>query len=268
MSNGFAINPALKRIANSRGGLAGSGGATFTRGTTIFHRLNVPVAGQQSFTFFNAPRAAGITNLEQPGTLPVNTVALVRNIRFSFLPGFNNIGQRLGITGSLTQAQIEASLLNVSKYGTTAADPAAASSAPALWQEKARELLSQGTVNFRVGERDVVTAYGLTKFPEGRGVVGDVTASSAIANTTTTTVNVHNQVFASIYNGAPVIGNAYSVRGDVQIGSGQQFGIEVTYANAVDFTQQYAGPLYNISGAITAGVLMCELDIDLSTPAQ
>lgn len=239
---------------------------SFRRRSTIFHRINVPVNGQQVFNFFNASRAGGVTNLEQAGTLPANTVATVTHVRFSFLPGFDVAGNRLGIAAP-TQAQIQASLLGSAGYGTTAADPIAASPI-ALWFEKFRELMSQGQASFRIGEREIFSAYGLTKFPEGRGVVPQVQTSAALANSTASTVNTFHETFAGVFNGAPVIGNAWKLDGDVKIFSGKQFALDVNYIKPVNFAEQYAGPLYNIAGAVTAGVLMAELDILLDTLAQ
>jgi hypothetical protein len=259
-----SLNPVLTKIANARGALPNNLPA-FTRSFTYFHRLNVPKGGQQSFTFFNASRQSGVTNLEQAGTLPVNTVFTIRAIRFSFLPGFDTAGIRLGYSSAGTTERIASSMnyAAVTNNFTGTADPLGAAYAT-QWAEKSRELMDQGEVILSKGDRTVYSAYGLTKFPQGRGLVTDT--SLAISSTST---NVYaGEVFSGIYNGAPLAGNVHRLAGDVTIRTGETFKIDVGYSKIVDFTEATVGPLAAVTNAITAGVLMCELDGDIATSVQ
>ena len=267
-----SLNPVLTKIANARGALPNNLPA-FTRSFTYFHRLNVPKAGQQSFTFFNASRQAGITNLEQAGTLPVNTVFTIRAIRFSFLPGFDVSGLRLGYSSAGATERIASSMnyANTTNVLTGAGVTAATGAVDVLagaysyqWAEKSRELMDQGEVILYKGDRTVYSAYGLTKFPQGRGLVTDTTTALAIGNSNA----AYGSVYSGIYNGAPLAGNVHKLQGDVTIRTGETFKIDVNYSRIVDFTESTIGPLGAVTNAITAGVLMCELDGDIATSVQ
>lgn len=251
--NGLALRADIANVARQRGLLPPSGSSNvLTVPWRLYHRVNVPAAGQTNFTFFNETRSAGVTNLDTQGQLPANQVMEVEAIAFSFLPGLDRLGQRLGVAAP-TQAQVEASLLNRSSTIAASADPAAPL---VLWQEKARELLSQGGVVFTINGRNFMDAYGLTTFPEGRGVLAD--GNSTISATFTAAAGLAERR-TGVYNGAPVASNLYRFPTKVGLFPGQAFSVTVTYNRAVDFTQQFAGPLFNVTGALVAGTLTCEL---------
>jgi hypothetical protein len=260
-SSGYNIAPGLEDAALKLGvGIPGRG-KYFRRPYTLYHRVNVPAAGQTQFIFFNEPRAIGVTNLEQAGTLPANQLFIAHGLRFKFLCGIDRLGNRIGVAAP-TQAQLVASSLSGGVVGTAAADGLAAQW---QWTEKFRELLAQGQVIFRIGERDVFNQYGLEKFPNGSGV----TAQTALAESGTFTAQASHQInVTQLNNGERVVSNRYSFTTKVGILAGQQFGLQVDYSRAVDFTQQYVGPLYGITGAVTAGTLMAELEGEIVTPAQ
>lgn len=251
--SGLPLRPDIASIAARRGLLPPGGRANvLVQPWTYYHRRDVPAAGASSFTFFNEPKSQGVTNLENQGSLPANQVLEVHGMRFGFLPGIDRLGNRLGVAAP-TQAQIEASLLNRASTIASSADPA---SPLVLWNEKARELLNQGSIQLTVNSRVLVDTYALTTFPESKGVVSD--ANGYIAATFTAAAGLAS-IRSGVFNGAPAASNERKFPTKVAIFPGQAFSVAVNFNRAVDFTQQYAGPLYNVSGAVTAGVLCCEL---------
>lgn len=229
---------------------------------TYYHRVNIPAAGTQSVTFFTEGKSIGVTNLDNPNQLPANFIFSVRAMRFGFLPGLDRLGNRLGITAPV-QATVEASLLNRSSTIATSADPA---SPMVLWNEKVRELLTQGRVQVNANNRLMHESYGLHTFPEAKGVVTDQNA--AISATFTAGAGLAS-VRGGVFNGAPVASNERSFSTRISIGGGQNFNVAVDWPRAVDFTQQFAGPLFNlIPAAVTAGTLTCELVGELFVPVN
>lgn len=254
---GLPLRSDVQSIAAKRGLIPSSGSNANVLITpwSYWHRRDVPVAGQTNYTFFNEPASLGITNLDNQGQIPANQVFEVHGMSFHFLPGFDRVGQRAGIaTGSLTQALIESSILNRSAVIASSLDPAAPL---ALWPEKSRELLEQGQVKFTVSSRTLLNQYGLTQFPAGRGVLSE--SNQALSATFTAAAGI-STVRQNVFNGAPFNANVERFASKVGIFPGQAFGVTVDYNRSVDFTQQYAGPLYNITGTpVVAGVLTCEL---------
>lgn len=251
--SGLPLRADIAQVAAKRGLMPSSGQSNvLVTPWSYWHRVNVPAAGVSSFTFFNESRSQGVTNLDNQGILPANQVLEVQAIRFKFLAGVDRLGNRLGVAAP-TQAQVEASLLN--RYSTiaTSADPAAPL---VLWQEKARELIEQGALRFTVNGRVLHDQYGLDNFPAGRGVLSD--ANQSISATFTAAAGLA-AVRSNVLNGAPSIGNLNKFPSKLAIFPGQSFSITVDYNRAVDFTQQFAGPLFNVSGAVSAGTLHCEL---------
>ena len=261
-SNGLPLRQDIGNIAASMKILPT--GNALVRPWSLWHRRDVPKAGLSNFTFFNETRSLGVTNIDNQGVLQANNVMAVHGISIGFLPGFDRLGRRLGIA-SPTQPEVEASLLNGSKIGTTVADPLAV--AP-LWQEKSRELLYQGNVKFSIGDRLIQDQYGLVAYPEGQGMVSDTSQSTSLSNTTATTINAWNIVRSAVYNGAPLAGNVNRFPTPIGIFPGVGFNITIDYNTPVDFTQQYAGPLYNLANAVTAGVLTVEIFGMLISPVS
>lgn len=249
---GLSLRADIAQAAQRRGLLAPSGRTNVLETPwTIYHRRDVPAAGQTNFVFFNEVRGQGITNLDVQGQLPANQVFSCEGIKFGFLPGFDRTGQRLGIAAP-SSAQALGSALNRSSVIASSLDPAALLP---LWQEKARELLMQGAVQFIINGRTVLDAYGLATFPEGRGVLGD--ANQAISATFTAAAGLAS-VRSGVYNGAPLASNVFRFASKIGIFPGQAFSVGVTYNRAVNFNEADVGPLVGLS-AVTAGTLTCEL---------
>lgn len=265
--SGYNISPGLLAAAKKRGVLPpDSGGTIFDRSAKLWSRVNVPVAGQTEFTFFNEPQATGVTNVNQ-GQLQANQVFIARGLRLSFLCGFDRTGLRLGIA-SPTTAQRNASTLNQSSFLAAATTNDAITGRIARWAEKSRELLQQGTVRMNIGEREVFNIYGGDSFPSGKGVTADFSAANPFATTATTTSVQLEHLTANISNGEKVLANRYNFTRPVGIFAGQTFFVGYSFPRAVDFTEADIGPLASVSGAVTAGVLMAELEGELITPVQ
>jgi hypothetical protein len=262
---GFPIDASLTRLANNLGGVARPG-ADFSRKYRLWHRQNIPAGGQTTYTFFNASRQANVTNLEQAGTLPANQVFEVQTMRFNLLTGFDVQGRRLGIEAP-TAGELNASALNMLQVGPGLADPL---SAPWRWHEWAREILSQGEVRFRIGEREVFSIHGLTAFPDGRGVVTDANATLSLAQSSTsgTAGATGSLILAQVYNGAPTASNRIVFDKRLTIVSGQQISVDVVYGRAISSTIATLGPLNGVTNATVAGVLMCELEGNLTSKTQ
>ena len=268
MANGFNLRSDLSAVLKAKGvGIAGDG-TVLSRPCRLYHRLNIPKAGSFRYAFFNEPKGLGITNLDQASTLPANQAFVALGMRFSFTPGIDRMGLRLGIAVPVA-AEFAASTLN---FGTSTTGAAAAAAADGIagiwkWHEKVRELLSQGEVSFKTGDRTMFQVYGLDAFPSGRGVVCSAASDSAVgvANSTATTVTINaiQHALTQISNGAPVAGNFFRFTSPIAIVAGQQFGVEVAYNSLVDFAELNLGPLNGIANAVTAGTLMCELDGEL-----
>lgn len=260
--NGFSVRAdVLNYVRNVRRvGIAGDGGV-WTRPYRIWHRLNYPKAGQNIFRFFSESRGLGVTNLDQPYTLPANYIFIAYGVKFGFLPGVDRNGYRLG-EAAPAAADIQASSMNIGSAGATITD-----NAPTWkWHEKIREVLSQGTVVLNLSDRPLFEMYGLDTFPSGRGVVSSVAASDAMTNTAAAASI--QRAYTAISNGAPVFGNAHRFPSPYAICAGQQFNLTVQYNTNVDFTETNLGPLYNLTNAVTAGVLMCELEGEMVSPVN
>jgi hypothetical protein len=262
-NNGFSVREdVLNFVRQGRGvGLAGDG-SVWSRPYRLWHRLDIPKAGNALLRFFNEAKALGVTNLDQPNTLPANYVFIAYGLKFHFLPGVDRIGRRLGIAAP-TAAELTASAMNYGSAGAVVTDQTAALW---KWHEKIRELLGMGTVALNISDRPIFEMYGLDTFPSGRGVVTSVAASDAMTNTSTAASI--QRAFTSISNGAPVFGNAHRFPKPYAIAAGQQFNVTVQYNSPVDFTEQYLGPIYSLANAVTAGVLMCEIEGEMVSPVN
>ena len=270
---GFNLNANVASVVRGKGvGMAGDGNV-LSRPCRLYHRLNVPKAGIGRYTFFNEAKGLGISNLDQPGTLPANNVFVALGIRFSFLPGMDRLGLRLGLSAP-SAAELQASSLNYGSSTTAAVVTATVDALAAIWKwhEKVREILSQGEALFKIGDRTMFQVYGLDAMPSGRGVVASAQSdvSVGVSNTTATTITIQSlqHALTQISNGAPVVGNIFKFSSPIAIVAGQQFSVELAYNANVDFTEQYLGPLYGLANAVSAGTLMCELDGEMITPVQ
>ena len=264
MGNGFNLRQDILNVLRAKGvGIPGDG-TVLSRHGRLYHRLNVPAAGSAQFTFFNEAKKLSITNLDQANQLPANQVMIVTGIRFSFLPGLDRDGKRLGT--AITAGVAGASSLSTGVAGAAATAMTDNLAAIWKWHEKIREFLSQGLVELKVADRVMLSVYGLDAFPAGRGVVTSSTmnANSVQVAAAGTLASVQ-QAITSSANGAPMFGNRFSLASAIPLVAGQQFSLEVNFANAVDFTEVNLGPLNGIAGAITAGVLMAELEGELLT---
>lgn len=262
-SNGFSVREdVLRYVRESRGvGIAGDG-SVWSRPARIWHRVDVPKAGIGMLRFYNEAKALGVTNLDQPNSVPPNYVFLAYGLKFHFTPGVNRLGQRLGIAAP-AQAELLASALNLGSAAATITDNIAT---VWKWHEKVRELFAQGTITLNISDRPIFEMYGLDTFPSGRGVVTSVAGSDTMTNAAAAASI--QRAFTSLSNGAPVFGNAHRFPKPYAIAAGQQFNVVVQYNAAVDFTEQYLGPLYNLANAVTAGVLMCELEGEMVSPVN
>lgn len=264
-SNGYSINANVASALSARtGGLPGGGAKVITRPYKYWHRLNVPKAGSETFRFFNEARANGVTNLEQANTLPSNYAFALHCIRLSFLPGFDREGKRLGIApASITAAERRASALNWGKY--EAAVPTDTIDRVPRWHEKMRELMEQAEVELHIGDRPIQNVYGLTNYPQGRGLVGGGALATGFAQAAPANA-YQGDAISTVSNGVPIVANAWGFGVPFPLVGGQQFSLVVRYNRAVDFTEADLGPLEGVTNAVTAGVLMCELEGELITP--
>lgn len=265
MSDNIAAT--LKRLS---GGLPAGNAKVWLRPAKIYHRVNILADGSlTAVRFFNEARAKYVTNLDQPNQLPANFAMAVSAIRFDWLYGFDRLGYRLGVSGTTpTAAQLEASSLNWGESGATSADELAK-----LWkiQELSREMLSQGLVTLSIGDRPVFEIFGLSSFPSGKGIV----ASNALSHAATFTAGSQtSNGMTSINNGVPVWSNRFTFDSPYPIPAGQQFRIDVEYAQKIDWLNATIGPLNGVAttgapnGVLVAGVLSCELEGTLVCPAN
>lgn len=258
MANGFNVREDILNLLRSRGiGLPGDGNI-LTRAYSLWHRISLAAAGVTQQTFFNENKSPDVTNLEQANILPANYVFVMDGMSFNFIPGFDRTGSRV--------AAVSAASLNYSgtAVGTDATAPVW------KWAEKTRELLSQGQVVMTIGDREMINRHGLDAFPSGRGLVASMTVSNSLAAATTASASASlTQAMLLMSNGAPVAGNVYRFSSPIAIPAGQNFGVRVNWGTKVDFTEQYAGPLYNLNPAATvAGTLVCELHGLMVQPAN
>ena len=260
---GFNIRTDIADVIRRKGvGLAGDG-SVLSRPVRIFHRVNITPAGNQQISFFNEAKSTNVTNMDQASMLSANMAMIVVGMRFSFTPGFDRDGKRLGIAAP-TAAELQASALNLGMADATNADKLGTIW---KWHEKTRELLGQGLVELRIGDRTIFSVFGLDAFPSGRGVVTSAALGTAIGGSAVPATTVQ-QALTSIANGAPVAGNAFRFISPLALVSGQQFSVNVSYTGGVDFTELNLGPLNALANAKAAGVLMCELEGELLSAAS
>lgn len=258
-ASGYNLAPALETAATKLGvGIPGRG-AFFRRPYTLYHRQNVPASGQTQYIFFNEARSIGVTNLEQAGTLPANQLFIAHGMRFKFLCGITRTGARVTSTSNTYVSSLS--------YGVTATSNADNVATTWKWAEKTRELLSQGQVIMRVGERDVFNQYGLEKFPSGSGLSVQSDVAASLATTASSVTPSYGVNVQTLNNGERVVSNRYTFSTKIGILAGQQFSVQVDYNAAVDFSDQYLGPLNGVT-VTYAGTLMCEIEGELVTPAQ
>jgi hypothetical protein len=272
-TNGYPLKPNVARATEAMiGGLPGGDSQVWLRKTKIWHRLNVLADGSQNqFTFFNEPRAIGVTNLDQANTIPANYTFLCIAPRFNFYPGIDRGGFRVGVSGGApTAAQLQASSMN---FGTAAATITDNIAQIWKWQEKIRELMNQGEVVMTVAEKPVFTIWGLTSFPAGKGLV----VNSGVTNTMTAAAasNSIQDAMTNVTNGVPQVQNAFSMGNKpYPIVAGQQFAMTVRLLRGVDFTETNLGPLNGVAttnapnGVLVAGTLECELEGFMLSPAN
>lgn len=261
MSTGFNLRPDIAEVIRRKGvGLAGDG-SVLSRPARIFHRVNITPTGNQQISFFNEAKSQNVTNMDQASMLSANQAMIIVGMRFSFIPGLDRDGKRLGIAAP-TAAEKLASSLNL---GVAAADNADGLATLWKWHEKTREILSQGLVELKIGDRTIFSIHGLDAFPAGRGVVTSVGVSNSIWAAAAATVQ-HGMT--AIANGAPVSGNAFRFISPLALVAGQQFSVNVSYSGGIDFTDADLGPLVGLANAKAAGTLMCELDGELLSSAN
>ncbi len=254
-NNGFPMDELVRqRMRQIAGGIPGDGDATLTTPQSYYHRVNYPTAGSTQFRFFNEPRARGITNLDTPNQFPANYGFLLRSISFDFLPAFDRQGAHCSAT-------VANSSLSLSAIAAATADQLAR---PWRWNEKVRELMSQGVVTFKVGQRDIFEVFGLTNFPSGKGVVSNPGVSNMLD--TSAAANSLGTMMNQVTNGAPVFCNRWEFYEPFPIAPNQTFELTVDYLTAVSFSEAGRGPMEGDAGA-TAGVLMCEMLGQLVIPA-
>lgn len=260
-TNGFALKQNVADFIRQKRGVGIPGdGNVWSRPYELWHRRDVPKAGIASLVFFNEVRGDGITNLDQANTLPANYAFLAKGLRFHFLPGFDRSGRRLGIAAPTTAERLISGLNTFGQSTSITVDHLA----PLWkWAEKIREFLGQGTVELKIGERPILNAYGLDNFPAGRGIVGNAMLSNSITNTVASSQAVG---LSSISNGAPIITNRHSFERPYPIFAGQQFAVETRWNQVVDWTEADIGPLSGVGNAVTAGVLLCEMEGELVSP--
>jgi hypothetical protein len=146
-TNGYAMKPEVARVIEAVcGGLPAGQNQVWVRPYKIYHRVPVMAAGNiLTLDFFNARRQKGVSNLDTPNSLPANYGFALTSLRFDFLPGFDELGYRLGVrTAAPTTAQYQASALNFGSAGAVITDALAQMW---KWQEKIRELMNQGVSN-------------------------------------------------------------------------------------------------------------------------
>lgn len=142
------------------------------RSFTYFHRLDV----SQNMRFFKASAQDHVTNF--PGSaLPNDHVFVADSLRFTLLPGFDAAGSA------------DADSQNYDADGEKSAILAA----------EMQLLLMHGQVEFRVGERELCSNYGLFNFPSGGGV-----AATAAGQNTNSTIQ---EWFANVNNGVAAHSN-------------------------------------------------------------
>lgn len=257
-ANGYPINdPVSAAFAREVGGFPAGVNPTKIRPWCYWHRVTVPVAGTQQYTFFNVARTQNITNLENAGTLPANYALAVHTMRFKFLYGFNANGTRISAATPL------ATTLNLGASSAAVADQLAR-----IWQisEKTRELIEQGVVTLWIGDNKIIEYFGLDNFPSGRGANAQYGVGASAANGAAA-ASVGDAV-GNQYNGAPVLCNAFPFGTPFPIMPGQQFRVQVDYTTLVDWAVATLGPLNGVGDATAAGMLQCDLIGNLYSPGS
>lgn len=271
-TNGFAMKPAVANALKSLvGGLPAGESQVWVRPYKIYHRVPIMAAGAiQSLLFFNAPRARGVTNLDQANTLPANYAFAIAAMRFDFIYGFDELGYRLGVrTAAPTTAQFQASAVNFGTAGAVITDVLAQQ-----WkqQEKTRELMNQGVVTLTIAEKPVFEIFGLTSFPAGKGLNTNNVFSSAMTNAAS--AQSIQDAMTNVTNGVPVVSNRFDFGSPYPIAAGQQFSVKVELMRPLDWTETNLGPLNgvattgSVAAELTAGTLTCELEGLLISPAN
>lgn len=271
-TNGYAMKPEVANVIKAiTGGLPAGQNQVWVRPYKLYHRVPVMAAGNiLTLNFFNANRAKGVTNLDIPNSLPANYGFAIASMRFDFLPGFDELGYRLGVrTAAPTTAQYQASALNFGSAGAVITDVCAQMW---KWQEKVRELMNQGIVTLTIAEKPVFEVFGITSFPAGKGLNVNATFQSAM--TAAAASNSIQDSLNNITNGVPVISNRFDFGSPYPLLAGQQFGVKIELQQKVDWTETNLGPLNSIAttgsvaAELTAGTLCCELEGLLASPAN
>jgi hypothetical protein len=208
-TNGYAVSADVANAtASVAGGLPGGTAKVKARPARIWHKLAYPAAGQTSvFTFFNAAKQFGVTNLAVASSLGANTAFLLSSICFSLYTGID-INSNPVASGALSSVS---------------------TGAPLTIAEQARLIYQHGIVNFRISDQPVLdNIYGLDAFPAGRGV--DV--QPAVATTATTTT----AGAAIVNNGAPAWANRMMFDTPWPILAGAPIALEVNYLNLLPLT--------------------------------
>lgn len=252
-NTGFPINSAAAAwLRDVCKGLPGENHPVTIKPVRLYSRVNVPVgaATLREFDFFTANKALGIQNIGQGG-IPTNEALALTSIRFGFLWGFNNQGQRLGLAAP-TPAQ---KLLSSLSAGATAA--ALGDLLDAQWKaaEGIRNFMENGIVTFSIQNEEIFQVQGLTCLPDGKGSL----VQAGVSSTGTLAAGESVQhIVQSISNGAPYIGNAWRFPAPWPLPAQQAFGIKVQHITPVDFAEADIGPLEGEAGVI-AGTVTCEL---------
>lgn len=269
-TNGYALKPSVFKLARALfGGLPGGKNQSWVRKTKYYHRLDFRADGSQTlFTFFNEARSIGVTNLDQPGTIPAGYVFGLQALRFKFTYGFDRNHKRLGVTtGTPTAAQFKGSAMNFGEASATITDNEAA-----VWkiQEKIRELFAQGIVTLNVAEKPLFEIFGIDSFPSGSGLATSIGASHTM--TAAAASNSIQNVMSNVTNGVPVLSNVFTLGTPYPIVAGNVFNVKLNLLNGVDFTETNLGPLNGVATTGTtnavciAGVLECDLEGTLICP--
>jgi hypothetical protein len=271
-TNGYAMKPEVARVIEAVcGGLPAGQNQVWVRPYKIYHRVPVMAAGNiLTLDFFNARRQKGVSNLDTPNSLPANYGFALTSLRFDFLPGFDELGYRLGVrTAAPTTAQYQASALNFGSAGAVITDALAQMW---KWQEKIRELMNQGVITLTIAEKPVFEIFGVTSFPAGKGL--NVNAVHQTSMTNAASAASIQDSMNNITNGVPVISNRFDFGSPYPIMAGQQFGVKVELQQKLDWTETNLGPLNSIAttgsvaAELTAGTLTCEMEGLLASPAN
>lgn len=179
--------------------------------SNYYHRQAYGTAGANQLTFFNTQYTDGTCNL-QGNTVPTERPMLLQNVRLTV--------QDVDVAG----ARIAAG--SAFLWSATAS---ATSPSPFLRAEEIRTILQAGRVTIRVGDLEIVNAFGLTRFPSGGGINADATSATNAAATGA-------YLGANVNNGIPAVFNQYTFAYPVPILPGVPITFQINWGTLLTAT--------------------------------